>query len=214
MIINTKLYMGYTTILQLIRLKIQQIKYGNCEFSYKMKLCGKIKFKFGQNAFVSLKRGVVITGGAFINCLGCLRGSCIQVDNGATLHIGEYTSMSNVSVRVREKVIIGNHVTIGAETIINDSNSHCIDYMERRQERQMSKDWQKLHIIRGPIIIEDDVFIGARCIIGKGVRIGARSVVAAGSVVVKNIPSDEIWGGNPCKFIKKLETNSEAIQNV
>jgi acetyltransferase-like isoleucine patch superfamily enzyme len=59
-----------------------------------------------------------------------------------------------------------------------------------------------------PIIIEDDVFIGTNCIIGKGITIGARSVIAAGSVVVKNVPADEIWGGNPAKFIKKINEDS------
>ena len=53
-------------------------------------------------------------------------------------------------------------------------------------------------------LMKDDVFIGANCYIGKGVIIGDRSIVAAGSVVVKSIPADEIWGGNPAKFIKKI----------
>ena len=55
-----------------------------------------------------------------------------------------------------------------------------------------------------PVIIEDTVFIGAKCIILKGVTIGQNSIVGAGSVVTKSIPADEIWGGNPAKFIRKL----------
>lgn len=55
-----------------------------------------------------------------------------------------------------------------------------------------------------PVIIEDDVFIGTGVLIGKGVTIGARSIIAAGSVVVKSVPADELWGGNPAKFIKKI----------
>ena len=54
-------------------------------------------------------------------------------------------------------------------------------------------------------MIEDDVLIGARCIILKGVHIGARSVIGAGSVVAKDIPSDCIAAGNPCKVIKRLD---------
>lgn len=46
--------------------------------------------------------------------------------------------------------------------------------------------------------------LGHTDIISNGITIGARSIVAAGSVVVKSIPSDEVWGGNPAKFIKKL----------
>lgn len=56
-----------------------------------------------------------------------------------------------------------------------------------------------------PIVIEDDVLIGTRCIILKGVTIGARSIIAAGSVVTKSIPADCIAGSNPCKVIKQLD---------
>lgn len=55
------------------------------------------------------------------------------------------------------------------------------------------------------IVIEDDVMIGVNCIILKGVTIGSRSIVAAGSVVTKSFPSDCIIGGNPAKLIRKLE---------
>lgn len=53
------------------------------------------------------------------------------------------------------------------------------------------------------MVINDNVFIGARCIILKGVTIGSKSIIGAGSVVTKNIPEGEIWAGNPAKFIKK-----------
>ncbi|MDE7346177.1 MAG: acyltransferase [Muribaculaceae bacterium] len=205
--VSTKLYMVCTAIFNLFKLKIQQYKYNNCELSNRIKLCGRVRFKLGRKAFMKLSEGCVVTGGAFINCLGCLRGSCIQVENGATLQIGRNSGMSNVSIWVRDKVIIGDYVTIGAETIINDSNSHCINYLERRGERKNGVVFQELNIKRAPIYIENDVFIGARSIICKGVRIGTRSVIAAGSVVVKDIPSDEVWGGNPCKFLRKLENN-------
>lgn len=52
------------------------------------------------------------------------------------------------------------------------------------------------------IVIEDDVLIGARSVILKGVTIGARSVIGAGSVVVNDIPQDCIAAGNPCNVIK------------
>lgn len=55
-----------------------------------------------------------------------------------------------------------------------------------------------------PIIIEDNVLIGARSIILKGVTIGARSIIGAGSVVTRDIPSDCIAAGNPCKVLKSL----------
>lgn len=56
-----------------------------------------------------------------------------------------------------------------------------------------------------PVVIEDDVWVGAHCIILKGVTIGARSVIGAGSVVTKSIPADCVAAGNPCKVIKNLK---------
>lgn len=56
-----------------------------------------------------------------------------------------------------------------------------------------------------PVVIEDDVWVGAHCIILKGVTIGARSIIGAGSVVTKSIPADCVAAGNPCKVIKLLK---------
>ena len=56
-----------------------------------------------------------------------------------------------------------------------------------------------------PVVIEDDVWVGAHCIILKGVTIGARSIIGAGSVVTKSIPADCVAAGNPCKVIKNLK---------
>lgn len=60
------------------------------------------------------------------------------------------------------------------------------------------------NINAAPIMIKDGAFIGTRSIILKGVTIGERSIVEAGSVVTKSIPHDEVWAGNPAQFIKRL----------
>lgn len=72
--------------------------------------------------------------------------------------------------------------------------------MDFKLRRSPSTDWG----VSAPVVIEDDVFIGMNCIILKGVRIGARSIIAAGSVVTKNIPADCIAAGNPAKVIRLL----------
>ena len=58
-----------------------------------------------------------------------------------------------------------------------------------------------------PVEIREGAFVGAHCIILKGVTIGKEAIVGAGSVVTKSIPDGEIWGGNPAKFIRKIEKN-------
>jgi len=61
---------------------------------------------------------------------------------------------------------------------------------------------------KGPIIVEDDVWIGARSLILSGVTIGKGAIVAAGSVITKNVPPYSIVGGNPAKIIRfRFEDN-------
>ena len=57
---------------------------------------------------------------------------------------------------------------------------------------------------RAPVVLCDNLFIGAHSTILKGVTVGENSIVGAGSVVTKNIPANQIWGGNPAKFIRNL----------
>lgn len=59
------------------------------------------------------------------------------------------------------------------------------------------------HHYLGKVIVEDDVFVGMNTLIVNPVTIGKGAVLAAGSVVNKDVPSGEIWGGNPAKFIKE-----------
>ena len=56
-----------------------------------------------------------------------------------------------------------------------------------------------------PIVIGDDVFIGARCIITKGVTIGNGAVIGAGSVVTRDVPPNTIVAGNPARIVKQIE---------
>ena len=97
---------------------------------------------------------------------------------------------------ISKGLTIGNNVKIGACVLLIDTDSHPIDYKVRRVSNEGVKS--------APIVIEDDVWIGAHSIVLKGVTIGARSIIGAGSVVTKSIPSDCIAAGNPCKVIRKL----------
>lgn len=107
--------------------------------------------------------------------------------------------MSQVSITCKEHIIIGSHVQIGAGTMIFDTNFHNIDWRVRRNHQEDLRTAKN-----APVIIGDDCFIGARTIICKGVTIGERTIIAAGSVIVKDIPSDCVAGGNPCIVIKHL----------
>lgn len=116
--------------------------------------------------------------------------SHITIADGAKLEIGDNSGLSQFSIYCKELISIGQHVNIAAGTLIFDSNFHSTDYCVRRS-RPLDKS-----AVTAPVIIEDDVFIGAR------------SIIAAGSVVVKDIPPDCIAGGNPYKVIKYLSNEN------
>lgn len=148
-----------------------------------------------NNRFNSVKIGNNVTFNNY-NDAGWNSKCSIWVGKNATLQIGDNSGFNGVLLYSAEQIVIGNNVKVGGGTRIFDTDFHPLDYVARRTTIEGKK--------TAPVVIEDDVFIGTNCIIGKGVHIGARSIIAAGSVVVKDIPADEIWGGNPAKYIKKV----------
>ena len=129
------------------------------------------------------------------NPIGMSKSCTIYVAPDAKLEIGNCCGFSGVSIYCTTSITIGQNMFCGANVNIWDTNFHPLSHLDRRNNLD--------HLaIRKPITIGDDVFVGANSIILKGVKIGDRAVVGAGSVVTKSIPADEIWAGNPAKFIK------------
>jgi acetyltransferase-like isoleucine patch superfamily enzyme len=104
-----------------------------------------------------------------------------------------------VSIVCQKKITIGDNVKIGANTCIYDTDFHSLNSNHRLDSKLDSE-----NTIKKEIFIDDNVFIGAHSTILKGVRIGKNSIVGACSVVTKNIPENEIWAGNPAKFVRTI----------
>ncbi len=115
---------------------------------------------------------------------------------GAILTIGDDFGMTGGSLVCDERVTIGDRVWIGANTIIADTDFHPLD-PQRRSENPLAAS-------TAPITIADDVFIGMNALILKGVTIGARAVVGAGSVVTSDVSPEAIVAGNPARVIGEL----------
>lgn len=156
---------------------------------------------------VSIGDDFVFTSGSCLNPI-CrnICGSIYTMTPDARIVIGNRVGISSACLWAMDRIQIGNDVNIGGDCIIIDNDAHPIDYQYRRTQYLEEVGVEKYYkeIKSEPIIIEDDVWIGARCVILKGVKIGARSIIAAGSVVVNSIPANVIAGGNPCKAIKNL----------
>ena len=124
-------------------------------------------------------------GGAFTMATG----SRIVIDKGATLKLGSGYVNNFGSIACFESITIGNNVAIAEGVIIRDSDSHTIV--------------GGCHIPTSPIVIGDNVWIGTNAIILKGVTIGDGAIVAAGSVVTKNVPARTLVAGVPAKIIRE-----------
>lgn len=120
---------------------------------------------------------------------------CTEKSNSQIL-IGENVGISGVTISALSTIKIGNNVMLGSGVLITDNDSHPINFSDR---------YDKAKIKALPITIEDNVFIGARSIILKGVTIGKGSVIGAGSVVTKNIKANTIAVGNPAVAIKLID---------
>ncbi len=124
-------------------------------------------------------------------------GNNVNIAKGQNISIGENSGIGeNSYIVAMDKVTIGDNVMIGPELMLLTGNHGYED------ETKLLID-QK--IITKPIEIGNDVWIAARVIILPGVNVGNRVIIAAGSVVTKNIPSNVIVGGNPAKIIKTLK---------
>ncbi|MBM7563618.1 acyltransferase [Paenibacillus sacheonensis] len=166
------------------------------------KLKGLIRFGKGGH---SLRDLPWIKGKLYVNQAGRIRmgkrvrfvgrpwATQLTVDKGALLEIGDRTFINaGVGIAVRQSVTIGDNVKIGPRTSILDSTYHQLDASDSPGASK-------------PIVIRNNVWIGTRCTILPGVTIGENSVVAAGSIVNKDVPRNVLVAGTPARVIRELD---------
>jgi acetyltransferase-like isoleucine patch superfamily enzyme len=118
----------------------------------------------------------------------------------AVVSVGDNTRLHGTCIHAYDRISIGDNCLIAANCQIFDCNRHelSFDNPEKRLESTIKA---------SPITIKDNVWIGANSIILPGVNIGEGSVVAAGSIVNKDVPPYSLVGGNPAKIIKTYDSN-------
>lgn len=110
----------------------------------------------------------------------------IQIGNNV-----QFGDFCNIACNVH----FGNNILMAGKVSFVGKHDHTFDIPGKTI-------WQGKRGNNGTTIIEDDVWIGTGAIIMSGLKIGKGSIIAAGSIVTKNIGCCEIWGGNPAKKIK------------
>jgi acetyltransferase-like isoleucine patch superfamily enzyme len=176
-------------------LNFVQLRLFDVEYEEYPRINGKLKM--GGKGQLSLGRKVFINSSNRSNPVGAANFTSFHIAPKAKVLIGSNVGISNTLFYAWTSIIVEDDVMIGGGCQIYDTDFHSIRYEDRvHNGDEMAK--------FAPVIIKKGAFIGTSTIILKGVTIGERSVVAAKSVVSKSIPADEIWGGNPCRFIKIL----------
>ncbi|HEU4469595.1 MAG TPA: sugar O-acetyltransferase [Flavisolibacter sp.] len=115
-------------------------------------------------------------------------------DYGTNIETGEKVFFNfNCVVLDVTKVLIGHRSLFGPNVQLYTA-THPVDHKERATGLEYAK----------PIVIGDDVWIGGSAVVCPGVTIGDRTIIGAGSVVTRNVPSDVFAAGNPCRVIRSL----------
>ena len=119
--------------------------------------------------------------------------SCINNAVGDVI-IGDHTRIG-LHNTIIGPVTIGHHVNLAQGITVTALNHNFADSDKRIDEQGVSTN---------PVVIEDDIWIGANAVVLPGVTIGHHSVVAAGAVVTKNVPPHSLVAGVPAKIIKQI----------
>lgn len=182
----------YNKVITIIKLKGNGVIYNN--------------FRCSGTPYIMVARGGrCIIGSNFAmnnsikgNPIGSYRKCTIFVDRNAELRIGNNVGISQTALICHKSITIEDNVKIGGGVSIFDTDFHSLDPSIRNSKNDLKYRKEK------PVIIKNNAFIGAHSIILKGVTIGENSIIGAGSVVTKSVPDNQIWAGNPAKFIRFL----------
>jgi len=126
------------------------------------------------------------------------------------VRIGSRTFIGKSLIVCACGVSIGHDVLISWGCSIVDHNSHSVNFENRRDDvidwGRGVKDWSNVSMAK--VTIQDKVWVGFNAIILKGVTVGTGAVVAAGSVVTKDVEPWTVVGGNPAQIIRRLSTDA------
>lgn len=160
-----------------------------------------LDLSYSKKSKIKIGKSFRMNNGMSRNQIGYGNLKCTLIADGGNITIGDNVGMSQSAlIAFDADITIGNYVKLGSGVKILTTDFHSVDALVRR-DRALDKNNKK----SSPVVICDDCFIGAGTIILKGITIGSKSIIGAGSVVTKDIPANVIAAGNPCRVIKQIE---------
>lgn len=138
-------------------------------------------------------------------------GEILMLTPEARCTLGRYCFLGAESkLWTQRSITIGDFVLIAPRVDIFDNDSHPLDAVVRREDAidqfERKRPMRYDPVASAEVIIEDDVWIGTKSTILKGVRIGKGAVIAAASVVTRDVPPYTLVGGNPAREIRNLNS--------
>jgi acetyltransferase-like isoleucine patch superfamily enzyme len=182
-----------------IRLKAE-LRLLGCRYGSNLCADGRVVVRVRRSGAITLGENVKINSRFMGNLVGMTNPTVFDCVAGGEISIGDDSGCSSTVFSSQSSIGVGKNVKIGGNVRIFDHDYHPLDHLARRDSVRGPAE-----IESAPVVIGDDVFIGANAIILKGVHIGNRSVIGAGAVVaLKNIPPDSLVAGNPARVIRSL----------
>lgn len=148
-------------------------------------------FRYSFHSAYRFRRALLRCFGAKVG-RGVLVRPTVRVEIPWNLEIGDDSALGDFAI-----VYSLGRVTIGRLTIVSQYAHLCAGTHDHTR--------RTFPLIRAPITLGDDVWVAADAFVGPGVTVGDRSIVAARATVVKDVPPDQVVGGNPARFIKRRE---------
>lgn len=169
----------------------------------RIQLIGRPLLSVAANSRMLWQDGVKIASSLRANPLGCFQPCVLRtLAPGAELTLGERVGLSGAVICAGRSIEIGEGTIIGSGAMILDNDFH-VPAGTWGWENEVQKNARPIQIGRG-------VFIGARAILLKGVRVGDRAVIGAGAVVTHDVEAGQTVAGNPARIVSRHEKRNES----
>lgn len=167
-----------------------------------VRLFGAPRVAVAPSSEIILGDGVVLCSSWRANSLEANAPCTLRtIVSGAEIVVGSDTGMTSTTLAAARSITIGARVLLGSGVLVTDTDHHVVDAIPVASRRSAPLPIPRCE---DRVIIEDDVFVGARSLIMKGVTIGTGAVIAAGSVVTADVAPHTVVGGSPAKPIRDL----------
>ncbi len=195
------LYQKWSLFVGVCTTKISTVIYGRrLKVAKPYSIWGNIRFLMLGPGCISIGRNFHAVSARKRSLFNLFSPGDLTVIGDGRIEIGEHVGLNGTTIASRDRISIGDYTMIGPNTFILDHDGHSAWPPRDRWTTTGNT---------APVVIEQDVWIGMNCIILKGVTIGCGSIIAAGSVVIKDVEPNSLYAGNPAVKIKSLNNQEK-----